>query len=285
MADHARAPMTRSHKVTNQTCRARYLLISVLILWVAPYLQASSLVCRFADEEGKLLRDVQTQLTPAGKEEHQFQKSDKKGEAVFRDLKPGEFELLAQLKGHAPLKWSVQFSADQTLELTLMTQQGFERMDKEATDAINGQQYSKAVAILDKLLKAYPLDAQSHDHLARAYAGMGDEDKALAEAKEATQLDPHYSDSLLEIRRFILVTRGDKALRDLDFSKAADTFESLVKLAPQDAKAYYGLALAYGHQQKFEQALSAINKALELDPQNASYQQVKTILEAHAAGH
>ena len=270
--------------MTNQTRRARNFITAILILIAAPQLYASSLVCRFADEQGKLLRDVQTQLTPAGKEEHLFQKSDKKGEAIFRDLKPGAFELLAQLKGHVPLKWSVQFSGEQTLELTLMTQQGFDRMDKEATDDINSRDYSKAVAILDKLLKVYPLDAESHDHLARAYAGMGDEDKALTEAKEATQLDPKYSDSLLEIRRFILVTRGDKALQSLDFPKAAEAFESLVKIAPQDAKAYYGLALAYGHQEKFQQALPAINKALELDPQNSSYRQVKTVLEAHAAG-
>ena len=272
-----------SNSVTNQTCRN--FLAALLILIMAPQLHASSLVCKFADEQGKLLRDVQVQLTPAGKDQHQFQKSDKKGEATFRDLKPGAFELQAQLKGHVPLKWSVQFSGEQTLELTLMTQQAFERMDKEATDDINAREYSKAVAILGTLLKAYPLDAESHDHLARAYAGMGDEGQALAEAKEATELDPQYSNSLLEIRRFILLTRGEKALQNMDFPKAAEAFESLVKLAPQDAKAFYGLALAYGHQEKFQQALPAINKALELDPQNASYQQVKTVLEAHAAGH
>jgi tetratricopeptide (TPR) repeat protein len=239
----------------------------------------------FTDEQGDLLRDVQTRLTPAGTEKHQFQKSNKKGEAIFRDLASGAFELRAQLKDHMPLKWSVQLSRERTLELTLMTQQGFDRMDKEATDEINGREFSKAAATLEKLLKPYPLDAELHDHLARAFAGMGDEEKALAQAKEATQLDPHYSGSLLEVERFILTARGNKALQNQDFPKAAEAFESLVRLAPQDATAYYGLALAYGHQERFQQALPAINRALELDPQIDSYRQAKATLEAHAAGH
>ncbi len=262
----------------------RYLSIAVLIL-LAPHLRAASLVCRFADERGKLLRDVEIRLTPAGTEMHQFQKSNKKGEAIFHDLTPGTFELRAQLKDHMPLKWSVQLSQEQALDLTLMTQEGFDRIDKEAADEINAKEFSKAAATLQKLLKTYPMDAESHDHLARAYAGMGHEEKALAEAREAKQLDRQFSDSPMQIERSILIARGDKALENQDFPKAAEAFENLVKLAPQDAKGYYGLALAYGHQERFEQALPAINKALELDPQNDSYRQVKAVLEAHAAGH
>lgn len=272
------------NKVAKQTRWALYLSIGVVIL-LAPQLRAASLVCRFTDEQGKLLRDVQIRFTPAGTETHQFQKSNKKGEAVFHDLAPGAFELRAQLKDHMPLKWSVQLSQEQTLDLTLMTQEGFGRIDKEAADEINGKEFSKAAATLDKLIKTYPMDAELHDHLARAYAGMGDEEKALAQAKEATQLDPQFSDSPVQVERFILIARGDKALENQDFPMAAEAFESLVKLAPQDAKGYYGLALAYGHQERFELALPAINKALELDPENDSYRQVKAVLDAHAASH
>jgi tetratricopeptide (TPR) repeat protein len=271
--------------VASQSCWVRQLRIAALMLVAAIPLHAASLTCRCTDEQGKLLANVETRLTPAGTEDHHFQKSNKKGEAIFHGLTPGAFELRAQLKNHMPMKRAVQLSQDQTLELTLMTQDGFDAIDKQAADEINGAKFSKAAATLESLLKSYPLDGELHDHLARAYAGMGNEEKALAEAKQAAQLDPQFSDSPVAIGKAILLARGNKALEDHDFPKAAEAFEELVKLAPLDAKGYYGLALAYGHQNKYQQALPAIDKAVELDPQNDSYRKVKGILEVHATGH
>jgi Tfp pilus assembly protein PilF len=45
------------------------------------------------------------------------------------------------------------------------------------------------------------------------------------------------------------------------------------------------LALAYGHQRDFKLALAAIDKALELEPANASYSKVKAVLEANLKGN
>jgi len=161
---------------------------------MAPCSRAASLVCHFADEHGKALRNVDSRLTPTGSETHQFGKSDNKGDTTFKHLNAGSYELLAQLKDHAPLKWTVQVSSeDQTLELMLMSAKAFIQMEKEVTDAINAQLYSKAVAMLDRPLKIYPQDPGLHDDLARAYAGMLEEQKALAEADKAAQLDPQFN--------------------------------------------------------------------------------------------
>lgn len=110
------------------------------------------------------------------------------------------------------------------------------------------------------------------------------DDKALAEADKAAELDPSFSGKKLEIRRFLLLQKGQKALQNLDFSKAAEILNSLVKVDPENAQAYYGLALAYGHQQDYQHALSAIDKALEFDPQNPTYSSVKKTLESDAGG-
>ena len=172
----------------------RNLLLLVLTLPMAPCSRAASLVCHFADEHGKALRNVDSRLTPTGSETHQFGKSDNKGDTTFKHLNAGSYELLAQLKDHAPLKWTVQVSSeDQTLELMLMSAKAFIQMEKEVTDAINAQLYSKAVAMLDRPLKIYPQDPGLHDDLARAYAGMLEEQKALAEADKAAQLDPQFN--------------------------------------------------------------------------------------------
>src|SRR5208282_1717384 len=130
-------------------------------LLMAPCSRAASLICHFADEQGKALRNVESRLTPTGSEAHQFGKSDNKGDTTFKHLNAGSYELLAQLKDHAPLKWTVQVSSeDQTLELTLMSRKAYSQMEKEVADALDAQQYSKAVALLDRPLKIYPQDPE-----------------------------------------------------------------------------------------------------------------------------
>ena len=263
----------------------RNLLLLVLTLLMAPCSRAASLVCHFADEQGKALRNVESRLTPTGSEAHQFGKSDNKGDTTFKHLNAGSYELLAQLKDHVPLKWTVPVSEDQTLELTLMSLKAFSQIEKEVADALNAQLYSKAVALLDRPLKIYPQDPGLHDDLARAYAGMLEEPKALAEADKAAQLDPQFNGTKTELQRFMLRERGQKALQNQDFVMAAGLFEKWTKLDPQNGKAYYALALAYGHQRDFKLALAAIDKALELEPENASYSKVKAVLEANLKGN
>jgi tetratricopeptide (TPR) repeat protein len=244
--------------------------------------RAASLVCNFADEQRKALRNVEVQLEASGSTQPVYQRSDKNGEAIFRGLKPGGYELRAQLKDHVPLRWEVTVAEDQKLALTLMTQKRFEALDQEAGQAINNRDFTKAQEILEKLLAAYPGDAVLHDNLGRAYAGQLQEEKALAEAEKAARLDPSYAGSKQTIEAFILRARGDKALGNREFAVAAELFGRLTKLDPKNADGYYGMALAYGHMENYKQALAAINSALALDPQNNAYLKVKEILQKGA---
>ena len=263
----------------------RNLLLVILSVLTVPCSRAATLVCHFADEHGKTLRNVEIQLTPAGSDAHQFAKSNDKGDAKFTHLNAGSYELLAQLRDHETLKWRLEVaSEDQTLELTLMSAKAFSQLEKDVKDALNGKLYSKVVTMLEMPLKLYPQDAWLHDVLARAYAGMLEEQKALAEADKAAQLDPQFNGTKMEVQRFMLREQGQNALLDQDFAKAAGLFEKWTKLDPQNGQAYYALALAYGHQQDFKLALAAIDKALELEPKNTSYSQVRAVLEAHLKG-
>jgi tetratricopeptide (TPR) repeat protein len=242
-----------------------------------------SLVCKFTDQQGKALRNVESQLTLAGTEDHLYQKSDKNGRLSFRNLKTGSYELRAQLKDHVPLKLTVPMTDDRTMTFTLMTRDEFGALEQEAIQAVKAQEFSKAAAIFEKLLTAYPEDAALHDNLGRCYAGLLEEDKAFAEAEKAARLDPQFSNSKKDVESFILRGRGQKALQDKDFAAASRFFDQWIQLDPKNPEAYYGSALAYGHQDKFKEAIAAINRALELDPQNGSYLKVKAILERNAS--
>ena len=80
----------------------------------------------------------------------------------------------------------------------------------------------------------------------------------------------------------MLRTSGEKALQERDLKTAVERFTALRKLDPQDPAAHEGLALAYGHQGKLEEALQAIRRALEIDPGNPSFQKIREILEVNA---
>jgi tetratricopeptide (TPR) repeat protein len=63
-----------------------------------------------------------------------------------------------------------------------------------------------------------------------------------------------------------------------DFQKAAD-------LAPNNARAYYGLATAYSSLNKPRQAFAAIERAVQLDPENVQYLQARAELAAWNADY
>jgi Flp pilus assembly protein TadD len=260
----------------------RALFFWMITLCLLVDVRAISLNCTFVDDQGKALRNVEIRLTPVGAEAYQFKQTSKTGQADFRNLTAGSFELRAQLKEHMPLKREITISADQTLSLTLMTLKEFHGLEQKAEQAFNARDFSKALGIYEKLLATYPDDPTLHFNLARIYAALLQEDKAVAEVEKAGHLHPEFNDRKIEIERYVLLQQGQSALQSLDFKKAIDSFSKLISMDPKNAQAYYGLALAYGHQENYKEALGAINKALELDPQNKDYMNVKTILEKSA---
>jgi len=67
----------------------------------------------------------------------------------------------------------------------------------------------------------------------------------------------------------VYLQRGTKAYREKNYLEAADNFDRATKSEPENALAWYNLALTCGHQQRWmTRALAAIGKACELEPMN-----------------
>lgn len=272
-------------KMTNRLVGTRphvILTLAATMVFSTGSIWGATLRCMFSDEGGKPLRNVEVRLALVATQNYQFQRSNKRGEVTFTDLKLGSYELRAQLKDFVAAKRELEISKDQTLDQELMTEKTFNQVDEEVINRINSEQFSKALSLLGKLVTDYPDDATLHHSLALAYAGLQQEEKALAEAANAGRLDPQFANSQQETKAFLWRERGQIALLSQNYTVAADAFEKWVHLDPANAQAYYGLALAYGHQEKYTQALAAIDQALKLAPQNDSYRKVKEILEVNA---
>jgi DnaJ-class molecular chaperone len=66
--------------------------------------------------------------------------------------------------------------------------------------------------------------------------------------------------------------RGAKAFRERNWVQAADNFHRATELQPANARAWYLLALACAENRRYQQqAVSAVERACELDPINVEY--------------
>ena len=259
-------------------------------LLLLPTLCAQQFVCSFFDSNGKLLKDVETRLTVIDRPDAQgleplFRKSNEQGSVQYPQLEPGRYRFEAQLRNYVPLKTVVTAAGESSLRRTLLKTNEFQKIEKKATRALDNDEFLTAIQSLNELVEFYPEDAVLHDNLARAYAGLLEGERALAEARLAAKLDPEsFGSAEIVIRKMVLSQRGDQALKSFDPEGAEVSFKELRELAPYDPVAYEGLALALGHQGKIQPALEAINKAIELDPDNPKLPEIKRALEGAGGG-
>jgi curved DNA-binding protein CbpA len=66
--------------------------------------------------------------------------------------------------------------------------------------------------------------------------------------------------------------RGVKAYRERRFAEAAEAFDQAARARPEDARAWYNLALAASQEERWrDRALAAIRRACEIDPMNVAH--------------
>lgn len=175
----------------------------------------------------------------------------------------------------------------EALQVTLLTDQlpaqtGSRTASRDAHDAyLRGLHYASTLRSEDffraraSFHHATELDSQyaaAHAELAnsvltaQAY-GVMDRDEALSEAEsaiaEALRLDPQLADAYVARGRLSMV-KGDIAASEVDYRRA-------IEIKPSFARAYGDLFYALGAANRLREAVAALDKALELDPLNASF--------------
>ena len=127
------------------------------------------LVCTFVDQEGDPLESVETRLVfleAESKEEVEthYQKSNAKGRADFKNLRPGSYVVQAQLEGYMPCKVVINIQAAERLQRVLLKQKEFEDQEQKALESLNSQDFKTAIQELERLSEHYPEDASLHDN-------------------------------------------------------------------------------------------------------------------------
>jgi tetratricopeptide (TPR) repeat protein len=74
-------------------------------------------------------------------------------------------------------------------------------------------------------------------------------------------------------------SQASSLLAKRDFDGAIAKYQEIVAISPSEGSVYYNMALAYGHKQDFDNAIKAIDKAIELEPEDLEFKQRKVQLQ------
>jgi len=134
-----------------------------------------------------------------------------------------------------------------------------------------------AIVLYQQALESTPKNALLEYKLAMAMDSAGDTTGEQTALEHAVQLDP-----TLAIAQYRL---GYLASQNGDAATAEAKFRVAISNAPEFTQAWVSLAATLGSESRFPEAEEAINKALQLDPQNADALQLSQMIKAAQAGH
>jgi len=265
----------------------RQIMVLGMLLTMALSAEAARVRVRFEDQEKKPVASVQAKLVEKDSAKEYFGKtSNKKGEAEFDKVDAGQYQLLAQSQGHMPNKtdWLTVGEKDLSINITLVGEDFYRKKESDGNSALTQGKFEEAAGQYEALLGLVPREGVLWSNLAKAYVGARQPQKARDAAQKAAALDASQYGSLeSQVRGWVSLEEGRQALERQDFPQAVASLTEALSIDSSNADAYYALALAYGHQKKYPEALKNIDEALKLKPNEAGFLEVKRIL-THNAG-
>jgi tetratricopeptide (TPR) repeat protein len=137
--------------------------------------------------------------------------------------------------------------------------------------AANRQTEKDSRSAYDDLAAARRAVAQTHTDAAQVYYGHGHLQQARQHWEKAARLDPHDTACRMQ-----LVRLHTQAGRDQD---ALRICEELRQIEPKNATTYLNIAVLSARLGRLDAALSAIDRAIELDPDHPEFQRARQLIQ------
>ena len=256
-----------------------------LLVVLAPSAEGkNTLRCTVVDEAGNLVQkggEMVLQSISTAKEWKQ--KTNDKGIVEFKGLNDGSYQLRGNLPGFliatsAPIE--LAGNQVESCQHTLPSVEFYNALLQGALQAADQKKFAEAEQKGKQAVALSPQEGVAYYALALTYAAQGKTEEAVAAAEKAAQFDPEkFKDAVAQVRIESLRAQAYAATEKLDFPAALGIYEKILSIAPNNATVYFDIALVYGNQQKFDESLKAIDKAIELDPERPQYQQMKIRLQ------
>jgi tetratricopeptide (TPR) repeat protein len=246
---------------------------------------AAKLKVRLYDDQGKPLPEAEAKVVNVESKKEQMKKANKKGELSFDGLSAGEYTFVAQKQGFLlrKLEGIKIEAADIELDIKLYSQEFMKKGESEANALFAQNDFKGAIARYEEILKVAPDAAIIWANIAKAAAMVADWEKAAPAAQKAAELDPGKHAGLVkQLKVLEHYQKGQVALDKKNFPVAESELLRARETDPENADVLYALALAYGHQTKFPEAIKICEDAIKLRPMETSFPELLKILKHNA---
>lgn len=134
-----------------------------------------------------------------------------------------------------------------------------EQFYQAAQEAIEKENFVRAVELLTKAIELAPSNANYYSHRGVCYFHLKEMDKSLADMDKSVELDPDYGYRYAS-RAYIKAAKGD-------LQAAVDDYQKAVDLDPEDSVSYNNLGLVQekmGYESKARSNFEKADKLAEL---------------------
>jgi len=213
---------------------------------------------------------------------------------------PGEAAVLRDLAWALFAQDQVQAAADQIRAAVELAPAQAEFHCDLGTMLARLKQTEPAIAAFEQSLKLAPNNLAAHFNLGNAYFRLGQTANAIASFRRATELDPQDADSRLNLgialkdagqlaearnqlneslrlrprQSAAWIQFGSIASMEGEFPQAIDCFGQAAAQAPADAAPHFQRALAHRSCNDLEGAITALQRALALQPDHPGAQRL-----------
>jgi tetratricopeptide (TPR) repeat protein len=242
----------------------------------------NSLSCTVQQEGGPPVAKLDVTLTNKSSNKQWKKKTNDKGEVEFKGLPDGTYKLEGAMQGSLLTNADgidVSGNAAKTCTPVFVS---ISKLNDLLNASMAAAKSGKSDDAIDKAKAAVamaPSVPEAQNMLALAYATKGMVDEALASVKKAAELDKKFEKNIAPIQMEALGAQASQLMAKQDFDGAIKKYMEVQKVNPSEPTVYYNIALAYGHKNDYDNAIKAIDKAIELDPNDMEFKQTKVKLQ------
>jgi superkiller protein 3 len=286
-------------------------LILFLLAVSVPVFGKSILEVTVLDQNGNPVQKAKVSAQGVKSGKVKDEKTGNDGIAQLKKLDDDYYRVWARQDGYSPAIFEfvqLQGEAQESLELTLKPGNEDQKLYFEdnqvaeqasqflmaGSQALQKQQFDQAETSLKQALEINPSQPVTYQNLGILYYQR----KEWSLAKEylqkavdyftvyvAIQPNPTLEQQLAQVKEMVkllpfqqLAAEADDALNKKNYDLAVGKLRQLSQLQPENAAVFYNMTLALARANRMEEAHQAIDKAIELEPQNQSFKDTKNDL-------
>ena len=259
-------------------------LLGLLALLVPPAEAKNTLRCTVMDEAAKPIpKGGEMVLKSASSPKEWKQKTNDKGIVEFKGLEDGSYQLSGNMPGFLFAKSApIELASNEveSCQHTLPSVAFYNALLQSVLKAADQGKFAEAEQKAKQAIELSPQEGVAYYAAAITYAAQGKTEQAVTAAEKAATLNSEkFGDLVPKVRIESLRSEAYKATEKSEFAAALSIYEKILSIAPNDASVHFDIALAYGNQKKYDEALKSIDKAIGLDPQKAQFQEMKIRLQ------